>query len=44
MKSGTTDVKLKVRCENCDKLLGYFEKGEGEIKCPRCSHIQKINV
>jgi phage FluMu protein Com len=37
-------MKIKVRCDNCDRLLGEFEEGDGEIKCPRCSHMQKIKV
>ncbi len=37
-------MKIQVRCEKCNKLLGNFENGQGEIKCPRCSHKQKIKL
>lgn len=33
-----------VRCGQCDRLLGVFEIAKGEIKCPRCKNIQKVNV
>jgi phage FluMu protein Com len=34
----------KIRCEKCGRLLGNFENAKGEIKCPRCKHIQKIDL
>ncbi len=35
---------LSVRCERCHKLLGVFDKAKGEVKCPRCKHIQRIDL
>lgn len=32
----------EVRCVNCNKLLGKA-KGIVEIKCPRCSQINKMS-
>jgi Zn finger protein HypA/HybF involved in hydrogenase expression len=36
--------RLEVRCEICNRLLGVFEKAKGQIKCPRCKHVQKIDL
>jgi phage FluMu protein Com len=35
---------LKIRCEKCGRLLGNFENAKGEVKCPRCKHVQKIDL
>jgi len=35
---------LRVRCEKCNRLLGTFESAKGEVKCPRCKYIQKIDL
>lgn len=35
---------IDVRCDKCGKLLGQFEHAAGEIKCPRCKHVQKMQV
>lgn len=38
-------VMMEVRCENCGRLLGYFE-GKGSIKCPRsrCRHMNVFDT
>jgi phage FluMu protein Com len=37
-------MKFVIRCEKCEKLLGIFEFGVGEITCPECGHVQKVNL
>ncbi|MBI3584005.1 MAG: Com family DNA-binding transcriptional regulator [Nitrospinae bacterium] len=33
-----------VRCGKCNRLLGFFEVAKGEIKCPRCKNIQRVEI
>lgn len=52
----TTDNKIpvryiqkpakEVRCtgKNCTRLLGYFSKADGQIKCPKCNHLNNVSV
>jgi phage FluMu protein Com len=39
-----TQHEYKVRCDQCNRLLGAFEMAKGEIKCPRCKHVQRIEI
>lgn len=32
----------KIRCDNCGHTLLFAEVIKGEIKCPRCKKINKI--
>ena len=34
----------KLKCEKCGKTLLLIEYGKLEIKCPRCGHIEKIEI
>nr|DAU84161.1 MAG TPA: DNA-directed RNA polymerase [Caudoviricetes sp.] len=33
----------KIKCEKCGKTLMFAEYARGEIKCPRCGKINKID-
>lgn len=33
----------EVRCEACGKKLGQIQ-GQAEIKCPRCGHVNHIDI
>ena len=35
---------VEVRCSQCNKLLLKVDHVEGEIKCPRCKKINKLEV
>jgi phage FluMu protein Com len=37
-------MKFLVRCEKCGRLLGIFERAVGEIICPKCKHIKKVDL
>ncbi|MBY6932280.1 Com family DNA-binding transcriptional regulator [Clostridium botulinum] len=38
-------IKIKeIRCENCNQLLLKAEEIKGEIKCPRCKKINKLEI
>ena len=34
----------KVRCCNCGRVLLLIEFGKLRIKCPKCGHINGINI
>jgi phage FluMu protein Com len=40
----TNNKTRNIRCERCDRLLGVFKTAKGEVKCPRCKHVQKIDL
>lgn len=33
-----------IRCENCNQLLLKADLVKGEIKCPRCKKINKLEI
>ncbi|MCR1952880.1 Com family DNA-binding transcriptional regulator [Clostridium tertium] len=33
-----------IRCENCNQLLLKADIVRGEIKCPRCKKINKLEI
>jgi phage FluMu protein Com len=43
MQNNINEVK-KIKCERCGRLLGIFKAAKGSVKCPRCKHIQKIDL
>ena len=38
------DPEYQARCGSCGRLLGTFQVARGEIKCPRCKHVQRIHI
>lgn len=34
----------KVKCINCGKTLLFAEHIKGEIKCPRCGSINRVDI
>jgi len=42
--SHSEELKRPVRCDLCNRLLGAFEVARGEIKCPKCKHVQRIDI
>ncbi|EDT87230.1 Com family DNA-binding transcriptional regulator [Clostridium botulinum] len=33
----------EIRCKNCNQLLLKADEVKGEIKCPRCKRINKLD-
>ncbi|NFJ59655.1 Com family DNA-binding transcriptional regulator [Clostridium botulinum] len=37
-------IKIKeIRCKKCNQLLLMADEVKGEIKCPRCKQINKLD-
>ncbi|WP_243123181.1 MULTISPECIES: Com family DNA-binding transcriptional regulator [Clostridium] len=34
----------EIRCKNCNQLLLKADEIRGEIKCPRCKQINKLEI
>lgn len=35
----------EVRCKKCNKLLAKLQpNSEGEIKCPKCNHVNTVKT
>ena len=38
-------IKIEnIRCKNCNQLLLKADYVKGEIKCPRCKKINKLEI
>nr|DAF06809.1 MAG TPA: DNA-directed RNA polymerase [Caudoviricetes sp.]DAO60084.1 MAG TPA: DNA-directed RNA polymerase [Caudoviricetes sp.]DAV06714.1 MAG TPA: DNA-directed RNA polymerase [Caudoviricetes sp.] len=35
---------VKIKCEVCGQTLLKAEQIKGEVKCPRCKHINKLEM
>lgn len=35
---------IRIRCKNCNRILGDFKSANGEIRCPRCKETNPLNL